>query len=195
MRIAQSCKSNCTKLQIKTRSAFRSPGRGSPGGSRAEPLRGLGQRPIRREATTPALHKKRVGKQSSFLALFYVDKPIAAPEKCSPALAGNSEDAKRTSVFPSVGPLGGADLFSMNSLCSKPLFSASSPEGGNPKTGKAPPNYVKGVPTFPLLRFSPLGLPLFLIFPFVAPLLKERAPRDVHSDAQPCAGGGVLRPE
>ena len=68
-------------------------------GSRAEPLRGRGQSLVRREATTPALHKKRVGKRSSFPALFYVDKPYPAPEKG--VLLHSQETATRGSVFPS----------------------------------------------------------------------------------------------
>ena len=77
-------------------------GRGQPlAGSGAGPSGARGRASFGASATTPALHKKRVGKRRSFSTLFYVDKSYAAPERCSPALAGNSEDAKRMSVFPS----------------------------------------------------------------------------------------------
>ena len=79
-------------------------------GRGAEPSRGRGQSPsednlssqarknrrqslVRREATTPALHKKRVGKQSRFPALFFVDKSYSAPGK---SVLLHSQETART---------------------------------------------------------------------------------------------------
>ena len=69
--------------------------------------------------------------------------------------------------------------------------------GGKTQEGTSPENYVKAPTTFSPLRFSPLGLPLFLNSPFVGVLLKERADcaylnaciQVAHIGRIVCAGG------